>query len=399
MIGTRIQFEGTVNPLAIPLSLYVHVPWCVRKCPYCDFNSHQRPASLPEDAYVDALLADLDLEVAPALGRPLQSIFFGGGTPSLFSGRAIGRILAGVRARLAVVPGCEITLETNPGTAEFDRFEGYLAAGVNRLSFGVQSFDDAKLVRLGRIHGGDQARRAYALARAAGFDNINLDLMYGLPGQSVAQAVADVRAALELQPEHLSHYQLTLEPQTVFARTPPADLPDDDALVDMLDACQPLLAAAGFEQYEVSAYARRARRARHNLNYWLFGDYLAVGAGAHSKYTDAAGAIRRRARQRTPTQFLKTAGTAACLVEDRRVDAEEIAFEFMLNALRLREGFAVADFGERTGLALDQQPGFALALARGLLVQQADRIRASDLGYRFLNDSVACFLNETATRR
>jgi oxygen-independent coproporphyrinogen-3 oxidase len=397
--GRRLQAEGTVNPLAIPLSLYVHVPWCVRKCPYCDFNSHQRPASLPEDAYVEALLADLELEVLPALGRPLQSIFFGGGTPSLFSGDAIGRILDGVRARLRLVAGCEITLETNPGTAEFDRFEGYLAAGVNRLSFGVQSFDDAKLARLGRIHGGDEARRAYALARAAGFDNINLDLMYGLPGQSAEQAVADVRAALDLAPEHLSHYQLTLEPQTVFARTPPADLPDDDALVDMLEACQPLLAAAGFEQYEVSAYARAGRRSRHNLNYWLFGDYLAIGAGAHAKYTDAAGGIHRRARQRTPSQFLKTAGSAAGLVEDRVVAPGEIGFEFMLNALRLREGFAAADFSDRTGLALDEQPGFVRALSRGLLEQQEGRVRASDLGYRFLNDTVACFLNENAARR
>jgi oxygen-independent coproporphyrinogen-3 oxidase len=399
VIGTQIPVEGPLHPRSIPLSLYVHVPWCVRKCPYCDFNSHQRPASLPEDAYVDALLADLELEVLPALGRPLQSIFLGGGTPSLFSGNAIGRILDGVRARLGLVPGCEITLETNPGTAEFDRFEGYLAAGVNRLSFGVQSFDDAKLGRLGRIHGGDEARRAYALARAAGFGNINLDLMYGLPGQSVAQAVADVRAALDLEPEHLSHYQLTLEPQTVFARTPPDDLPDDDALVDMLDACQPLLAAAGFEQYEVSAYARAGRRSRHNLNYWLFGDYLAIGAGAHAKYTGAAGEIHRRARQRTPSQFLKTAGSAACLVENRVVNQGEIGFEFMLNALRLREGFAVADFGERTGLALDKQPGFARAVSRGLLEQHAGRVRASDLGFRFLNDTVACFLNEGTTSR
>jgi len=388
-----------VDVRAIPLSLYVHVPWCVRKCPYCDFNSHQRPGNLPEDAYVDALLADLELEVPQSLGRPVQSIFFGGGTPSLFSAQAIRRILDGVRARLPLSSCCEITLETNPGTAEFDRFEGYLAAGVNRLSFGVQSFDDTKLVRLGRIHGGAEARNAYALARAAGVDNINLDLMYGLPGQSVEEAVADVQAAIELAPEHLSHYQLTLEPQTVFARTPPADLPDEDALVDMLDACQPLLAAAGFAQYEVSAYAKPGRRSRHNLNYWLFGDYLAIGAGAHAKYTDDNGGIHRRARQRTPSQFLKCAGTAEGLVEERQVDPGEIPFEFMLNALRLREGFAVADFGERTGMVLDQQPGFLRALSRGLLEQQAGRVRASELGYRFLNDTVACFLNEAATPR
>jgi oxygen-independent coproporphyrinogen-3 oxidase len=380
-----------IDPAAVPLSLYVHVPWCVRKCPYCDFNSHQRPASLPEDAYVAALIADLELELPHALGRPLQSIFFGGGTPSLFSGLAIRRILDAVRANLDLAPGCEITLETNPGTAEFDRFEAYRAAGVNRLSFGVQSFDDRKLARLGRIHGGDEARRAYALARAAGIDNINLDLMYGLPGQTIEEACADVRAALELAPEHLSHYQLTLEPQTVFARTPPADLPDDDALVDMLDACQPLLAAGGFEQYEVSAYACAGRRSRHNLNYWSFGDYLAIGAGAHAKYSSVDG-IRRRARQRTPSWYLKTAGSRAVLIEERVVDPREVAFEFMLNALRLRDGFAVADFVARTGQRLEDQSGFVDAMSRGLLESRANRVCASELGFRFLNDTTGCFL-------
>lgn len=379
-----------LNATAIPLSLYVHLPWCVRKCPYCDFNSHQRPARLPEDAYVAALIADLELEWPLALGRPLQSIFFGGGTPSLFSGRAIQRILDGVRARLSLAPDCEITLETNPGTAEFDRFEAYLAAGVNRLSFGVQSFDDRMLARLGRIHGGDEARRAYALARAAGIDNINLDLMYGLPGQSLDEAQADVRAALELGPEHLSHYQLTLEPQTVFARTPPPDLPDEDLLVDMLDACQPLLRAGGFEQYEVSAYARPQRPSRHNMNYWLFGDYLAVGAGGHSKYT--GNGVRRRARQRTPSLYLQNAGTAAGLAEDRAVADGELGFEFMLNALRLRDGFPTGLYAERTGRVLVDEPGYHKALSRGLLEVDCDQVRASDLGFRFLNDTVGCFL-------
>ncbi len=381
-----------IDPAVVPLSLYVHVPWCVRKCPYCDFNSHQRPALLPEDAYVDALVADLELELPLALGRPLQSIFFGGGTPSLFSGKAISRILDAVRARLELAADCETTLETNPGTAEFDRFEAYLAAGVNRLSFGVQSFDDRKLARLGRIHGGDEARDAYRLARAAGFDNINLDLMYGLPGQSIEEALADLRCALELGPEHLSHYQLTLEPQTVFARTPPPDLPDDDALVDMLDACQPLLAAAGFEHYEVSAYARPGRHSRHNLNYWQFGDYLAIGAGAHSKYTGIDGSIRRRTRQRTPSLFLKLAGSAAVLSEDRAIDRGQIAFEFMLNALRLRDGFPAQLFEQRTGLQLADQPGYRAALSRELLQRSGDQVHATDLGYRFLNDTVAGFL-------
>ena len=378
--------------MAIPLSLYVHLPWCVRKCPYCDFNSHQRPAALPEDDYVAALLADFELELPFVQGRPLQSIFFGGGTPSLFSGAAIQRILDGVRARVALAADCEITLETNPGTAEFDRFEGYLAAGVNRLSFGVQSFDDEHLRRLGRIHGSDEARNAFRLARAAGVDNINLDLMYGLPGQTLGGAVADLQAALELAPEHLSHYQLTLEPQTVFARNPPADLPDDESLVDMLDACQASLRESGFEHYEVSAYARPGRHSRHNRNYWLFGDYLAIGAGGHSKYTSADG-VRRRARQRTPSLYLRTAGTPAAWSEDRQIAASELGFEFMLNALRLRQGFPLDLYAERTGRELALEPGYRQALARGLIEVSAGQVRASELGYRFLNDTVECFLN------
>jgi putative oxygen-independent coproporphyrinogen III oxidase len=376
----------------IPLSLYVHLPWCVRKCPYCDFNSHQRPATLPEDAYVQALIADLALEAPLALARPLQSIFFGGGTPSLFSGAAIGRILDAVRARLVLTADCEITLETNPGTAEFDRFESYLAAGVNRISFGVQSFDDAKLKSLGRIHGADEARRAFAMARAAGFDNINIDLMYGLPGQSVDAAADDVRAALALAPEHLSHYQLTLEPQTVFARTPPADLPDEESLADMLDECQILLTRAGFEHYEVSAYAQSGRRSRHNENYWLYGDYLAIGAGGHSKVSTVDGQVRRRARQRTPSFYLQTGGTARGLSEDQIIDPAELGFEFMLNALRLREGFAQELFAARTGQRLDQHRGYAEGRRRGLIEQVGEQVRASELGFRFLNDAVSCFL-------
>ena len=373
---------------ALPLSLYVHIPWCVRKCPYCDFNSHQRPAQLPEERYVDALLADLDVETGLALGRPLVSIFFGGGTPSLFSAASLMRILDGVRARLALAPDCEITLETNPGTAEFDRFEGYREAGVNRLSFGVQSFDDATLKRLGRIHGAAEVHRAWRLARDAGFDNINLDLMYALPAQSPAAALFDLEQALALAPEHLSYYQLTLEPQTVFARTPPPDLPDDETAARMQEACQQALADAGFRQYEVSAYAQPGRESRHNRNYWLYGDYLAIGAGAHAKTTDARGSIHRRVRQRTPTQYLAQVGTPTALVEDRVVDSAEIGFEFMLNALRLREGFSTGMFAARTGMQLDTLPGFAQALSRGLLEAAGDQVRATELGWRFLNDTV-----------
>ena len=376
----------------LPLSLYVHIPWCVRKCPYCDFNSHQRPAQLPEERYVDALLADLDVESGHALQRPLVSIFFGGGTPSLFSAAALARILDGVRARLTLAPGCEITLETNPGTAEFDRFEGYREAGVNRLSFGVQSFDDPTLKRLGRIHGAAEVHRAWRLARDAGFDNINLDLMYALPAQSPAAALVDLEQALALAPEHLSHYQLTLEPQTVFARTPPPDLPDDETAARMQEACQQALASAGYRQYEVSAYAQPGRESRHNQNYWLFGDYLAIGAGAHAKTTDAQGRIHRRARQRTPTQYQALAGTPAALVENREVDGAEIGFEFMLNALRLREGFTTELFAARTGVHLDALPGYAQALSRGLLEVTGDQVRATELGWRFLNDTVELFL-------
>ena len=376
----------------LPLSLYVHIPWCVRKCPYCDFNSHQRPAQLPEERYVDALLADLDVESAYALERPLVSIFFGGGTPSLFSAAALKRILDGVRARLALAPDCEITLETNPGTAEFDRFEGYREAGVNRLSFGVQSFDDPTLKRLGRIHGAAEVHRAWGLARGAGFDNINLDLMFALPGQTPAAALADLEQALAPAPEHLSHYQLTLEPQTVFARTPPPDLPDDEAAAQMQEDCQQALARAGYRHYEVSAYAQPGRESRHNRNYWLFGDYLAVGAGAHAKTTDAQGRIHRRVRQRTPTQYQALAGTPAALIEDRVVDTAEVCFEFMLNALRLREGFAAGLFAARTGLQLDALSGYAQAISRGLLQADGGQVRPTELGWRFLNDTLELFL-------
>ena len=380
-------------PALPPLSLYVHLPWCVRKCPYCDFNSHQRPALLPEVAYTRALLADLDQDLPQAQGRPLESIFFGGGTPSLFSAAAIAAILDGVRARLPLASDCEITLETNPGSAEFDRFEGYLAAGVNRLSFGVQSFDDAMLKRLGRIHDGSQALRAFELARAAGVDNINLDLMYGLPTQTPKGALQDLEQALLLAPEHLSHYQLTLEPQTVFARYPPQDLPDEDALENILDACQARLLETGFEQYEVSAYARPGRRSRHNLNYWQYGDYIGIGAGAHAKWTEASdGRVHRQAKQRTPTLYLQSAGTPSSRVDERQIDPSELPFEFMLNALRLREGFDDSVFTARTGLELVRDPGYQRALADGLIERQHGSSRASDLGYRFLNDTLTRFL-------
>ena len=294
-----------------PLSLYIHIPWCVKKCPYCDFNSHNRPDAIPQAEYVAALLADLEQDLPLVWGRTVTSVFFGGGTPSLFSADSIAAILDGAAARLSFRPGLEVTLETNPGTAEFDRFDAYRRAGVNRISFGIQSFDDGCLARLGRIHDSAQAERAVGMAQDAGFDNFNLDLMYALPGQTLAMALHDVERAVALQPTHLSHYQLTLEPNTVFAAKPPPDLPEDDIAWDMQEHCQAAMAAAGYAQYEVSAHARPGRQCAHNLNYWKFGDYLGIGAGAHGKLTlGAQQQVLRRWKLKHPAAWLAAAGTA-----------------------------------------------------------------------------------------
>ena len=382
-----------------PLSLYIHIPWCVRKCPYCDFNSHGlnahgRGNQLPEREYVAALLADLEQDLPLAWGRPVSSIFFGGGTPSLFSAAAIGDILAGVGARLPLHPGLEVTLETNPGTAEHDRFEGYMAAGVNRLSFGVQSFDDGCLQRLGRIHDSAQAEHAVQLAQAAGFTDINLDLMYALPQQDLAMAARDVERALALQPTHLSHYQLTLEPNTAFAARPPTGIPDEDSAFDMQLHCQGLIAAAGFAQYEVSAYAREGRRSRHNLNYWNFGDYLGIGAGAHGKLTDpASGRILRRFKHKHPSRYLASAASAGRIGGDEWIDAAQRPFEFMLNALRLVDGFSLRDFQARTGLdAAAIAAPLATATTNGWLEIDGTHVRPTESGRRFTNDVIALFL-------
>ena len=381
-----------------PLSLYIHIPWCVKKCPYCDFNSHAVRDGIPQEAYVDALLADLDGDLADfgdAARRPLSSVFFGGGTPSLFTPAAIARILDGVAARLAFAAEAEVTLETNPGTVEHGRFGGYREAGVNRISFGVQSFDDAMLQRLGRIHSSAEALRAFDEARTAGFDNINLDLMYALPHQDLAGALADLKRAIALAPEHISHYQLTLEPNTLFAAKPPP-LPDSDCAWDMQEHGQALLAAHGHAQYEVSAYAREGRRSAHNLNYWTFGDYLGIGAGAHAKLSDAGtSAIRRRAKQRTPRAFLEHATTSRRIAGDAPVASADLPFEFMMNALRLVDGVPAMLFGERTGLprgVLDRP--LREAVERGWLVDDADQLRAGSEGQRFLNDVIALFLPE-----
>ena len=380
-----------MTPSAIPLSLYVHLPWCVRKCPYCDFNSHALRGELDEAAYVDALLRDLQVEAPLVRGRTVETIFLGGGTPSLFSPAAIERLLTGVRDVVAVAPAAEITLEANPGTVETDRFRGYRTAGVNRLSIGIQSFAADKLQALGRIHGRDEALAAARAARAAGFDNFNLDLMYGLPGQSVAQAVADLQTALAQSPTHLSVYQLTLEPNTAFHAQPPA-LPDDDTLWTMQQQLQELLAHAGYAQYEVSAYAQSGYRCRHNLNYWTFGDYLGIGAGAHGKLTTADG-IRRCHKRRHPRDYLAAAGTAAGGETVTIADEDGVTFEFLLNALRLTEGFELTLFGERTGLAPEHLTRrLTVAVAKGLIEPLGARVVPTALGRRFLNELLLLFL-------
>lgn len=388
----RSELMSLVASPRPPLALYVHLPWCVRKCPYCDFNSRPLTGGLPERAYVDALLADLAGETRVPEGRPLVSIFLGGGTPSLFSPEAVARLLTGVRERLVLAPACEVTLEANPGAADAARFRDYRGAGVNRLSIGVQSFDDGCLRRIGRIHDAREAERAVAAAADAGFANVNVDLMYGLPGQTGAGALADLRRALALDPTHISHYQLTLEPGTAFHRHPP-QLPGEDVAWRMQTHCQALLRETGFEHYEVSAYARRGRRCRHNLNYWRFGDYLGIGAGAHGKRTDAAGRIWRTEKHRDPRRYLGAMGAGDFVAARRAVAGEEAAFEFMLNALRLVEGFEPACFERRTGLGLDSVAELLTqARGRGLIERNHRRIWATPLGRRFLDDLVALFL-------
>jgi putative oxygen-independent coproporphyrinogen III oxidase len=377
-----------------PLSLYVHLPWCVRKCPYCDFNSHEARGALPFAAYVDALIADLEHDLPLAWGRTVHSVFFGGGTPSLFPADAIDAFLQAASARLRFAPGLEITLETNPGTAEHGRFEHYRAAGVNRISFGVQTFDDGCLQRLGRIHDSAQAEAAVRLAQDAGFDNFNLDLMYALPGQTLAMAERDIERAIALQPSHISHYQLTLEPNTVFAARPPSGIPDEDDSWDMQERCQALLAAAGFGQYEVSAYAQPGRECAHNLNYWHFGDYLGIGAGAHGKLTlGSEQEVLRRWKVKHPAAYLASAGTPAAIGGDESIAPGRRAFDYMLNALRLVHGFALAEFEARTGLPRTAIAAeLATAVQRGWVNIAGDDVVPTELGRRFTNDVILLFL-------
>ena len=388
---------GTLQLGALPpLALYVHLPWCLKKCPYCDFNSHENKGELPERRYLDALRADLEAALPLVWGRRVISVFIGGGTPSLFSPAGIDRLLADIRALLPLEPGAEVTLEANPGTFERDRFKAFRAAGVTRLSVGVQSFDDAALQRIGRVHDAAQARAAVAEAAQA-FDTFNIDLMYALPGQTLSQLQADVDAALAFKPPHLSIYHLTMEPNTAFAVEPPAHLPDDDLASDMLDLIIERTAATGLQRYEVSAFARPGHRCLHNLNYWQFGDYLGIGAGAHGKLSFPH-RVLRQVRWREPAAYMNNALAGNAVSNQHEVSRRDLPFEFMLGALRLRDGFELVRYAQRTGLPLSSvQATLQQARERGLIEpDDADRdggqVRPSARGFDFLTDLQAMFL-------
>lgn len=376
---------------ALPLSLYIHIPWCVRKCPYCDFNSHEAKNSLPEELYVAALLEELDSRLYLLHDRPIKSIFFGGGTPSLFSAHAIEGILQGVNQRLHLDQNIEITLEANPGTIDYVRFAGFRSAGINRLSLGIQSLQDDKLKILGRIHDRAQAMEAIQIAKKAGFSNFNLDLMYGLPQQTVSDALHDIQTALSFEPTHFSWYQLTIEPNTVYFSQTPV-LPSDDAIWDMQLAGQQLLQTAGFQQYEVSAYSQVNQACLHNRNYWEFGDYLGLGAGAHSKITNhQTGTVVRFAQVRQPKDYLDPIKRQPLKINVIREN--DVVFEFMLNALRLTQGVSTTCFTQRTGLPLQYiEPTLLVAKQRGLMLDDPLRLCVSELGMKFLNDVTAMFL-------
>jgi oxygen-independent coproporphyrinogen-3 oxidase len=386
-----IRLAGSGLAAPPPLSLYIHLPWCVKKCPYCDFNSHGLNDALPEAAYIDALLADLEAALPEIWGRKIHSVFFGGGTPSLFSAEAIDRILTGVRTLTPLLPSAEITLEANPGTVEADKFAGFRAAGVNRVSLGIQSFNPAQLKALGRIHDDAEARRAAELA-AIHFETFNLDLMFALPGQTLADALADIEIALGFRPPHLSCYHLTLEPNTPFGHTAPPHLPDDDLAADMQLAIEARLNDAGMQHYETSAYARGDHACRHNLNYWQFGDYLGIGAGAHSKLS-FHDRIVRQMRTKHPQQYMTAVAQRTHVADTRTLTRHDLPFEFMMNALRLNRGVDARLFEERTGLPLSQcAAALDAARQRGLLTHDTARLEPTLLGQRFLNDLLAMFL-------
>jgi len=386
------MFNFTALP---PLSLYVHIPWCVRKCPYCDFNSHTASSGLPEKQYLASLFADLEYDLPEVWGRPVQSIFIGGGTPSLFSAEAIDELIAGLRLRLPIEPMAEITLEANPGTLEAGKFSEFKHAGVNRLSIGCQSFNDDYLQKLGRIHSAKEAIRAVESAHAAGFDNFNLDLMFGLPGQNLNTAKADIEQAIALSPSHISHYQLTIEPNTLFHYSPPS-LPEDETSWAIQEHCENLLSDAGYGHYEISAHAKPGKQSLHNLNYWQFGDYLGIGAGAHAKISSAAEQnITRSWKHKHPDQYLAAEKTHDHISGTSILQRDDASFEFMMNALRLKQGFAKTLFTERTGLPIHQiSKTLEKAEQLKLITQDLSTIQATEHGLHFLNDLVALFLKE-----
>ncbi|MDH3831686.1 MAG: radical SAM family heme chaperone HemW [Gammaproteobacteria bacterium] len=387
------MFNFTATP---PLSLYIHIPWCVRKCPYCDFNSHEARDEIPEAAYIDALIADLEQDLPAVWGRTVETVFFGGGTPSLFSPEGIDRLLADVRARIALKPQAEITLEANPGTVDHARFKGFREAGINRLSIGIQSFQPELLKKIGRIHSDTEAITAVEAAHQAGFENFNLDLMFGLPGQTQKQALQDLQMARDLKPAHISWYELTIEPNTWFHRHPP-QRPDDNTLWEMQQAGRALLEAAGYQRYEVSAYGRAQQQCRHNMNYWQFGDYLGIGAGAHAKISDAATqGITRTAKQRHPRNYLENAHTSARIGSSTRIKPADAVLEFAMNALRLDQGFSPAAFTVATGLSYTGIESIVnKGVTDGLLSDDAGVIRTTPKGQRFLNELLQHWMPDT----
>jgi oxygen-independent coproporphyrinogen-3 oxidase len=384
---------GALNLAALPpLALYIHWPWCVRKCPYCDFNSHESKEPIPEQAYLDALRADLEQSLPLIWGRKIHTVFIGGGTPSLMSAAGLDRLMSDIRTLLPLDLDAEITMEANPGTFEAEKFKSFRASGINRLSIGIQSFNSKHLQALGRIHDAEEAIRAVGIAHA-NFDNFNLDLMYALPGQTLAEAQADIDTALSFSPPHLSLYHLTMEPNTVFAKYPP-ELPGDDESADIQDMIAERTAAAGYDHYEVSAYAKPGHRARHNLNYWQFGDYLGIGAGAHSKLSFPH-RVLRQARYKQPASFMEAAANGNAVAEERELARADLGFEFMLNTLRLTEGFDPNLFGERTGMPINAiEKALNEAEAKGLIYRDFRVIRPTELGQRFLNDLQEMFLAE-----
>ena len=384
---------GALNLTALPpLALYIHWPWCVRKCPYCDFNSHESKEPIPEQAYVDALRADLEQSLPLIWGRKIHTVFIGGGTPSLISAAGLDRLMSDLRTLLPLDLDAEITMEANPGTFEAEKFKSFRASGINRLSIGIQSFNSRHLQALGRIHDAEEAIRAVGIAQA-NFDNFNLDLMYALPGQTLAEAQADIDTALSFSPPHLSLYHLTMEPNTVFAKYPP-ELPGDDESADIQDMIAERTTAAGYDHYEVSAYAKPGHRARHNLNYWKFGDYLGIGAGAHSKLSFPH-RVLRQARYKQPASFMEAAGKGNAVAEEHEIARADLGFEFMLNTLRLTEGFDPNLFGERTGMPINAiEKALNAAESKGLIYRDFRVIRPTELGQRFLNDLQEMFLAE-----